>query len=132
MEDLMLFEILKEMQNKYNCIVEIERITREIGESLTRNDRTSAQMLLGMRQEEMDKADVHDRNMKYLISVLSPAEAFCIREWQKGNAGEKPLSANAEKLVEKGKDIRAVLKRTIEADCLISTRLAGQDSYYRE
>ncbi|MDR1548898.1 MAG: hypothetical protein LBT06_09975 [Hungatella sp.] len=132
MEDLMLFEILKEMQNKYSCIVEIECITREIGESLSRNDRTSAQMLLGMRQEEMDQADIHDRNMKYLISALSPAEAFRVREWQKGNEGEKPLSPNAEKLVEKGKDLWAVLKRTIEADRLISTRLAGKDSYYRE
>ena len=32
MEESMLLEILKEMQKKYQCMAEIERITREIGE----------------------------------------------------------------------------------------------------
>ena len=50
MEDSILLEILKEMQKKYQCMTEIERITREVGEFLSRNDRTSVQLLLGMRQ----------------------------------------------------------------------------------
>lgn len=131
MEESMLMEILKEMQRKYQCIAEIERITREVGDSLSRNDRTVVQMLLGMRQEEMDKADICDRNIKYLVSALSPAEADQVRDWIKGNEVQKTDSPMAEKLVEKGNNIRLVLKRTIEVDRQISKRLAGADSYYR-
>jgi hypothetical protein len=130
MDDSMLIEILKEMQNKYQCIAEIERITQEIGESLSRNDRTSVQILLGMRQEEMNKADIHERNMKCLEAALPPGEAAQIRDWLKGNNDPKPASLVAEKLVERGNSLQLVLKRVIEMDRHISTRLAGNDSYY--
>ena len=131
MNDSMLIEILKEMQNKYQCIVEIERITQEIGESLSRNDRTSVQLLLGMRQEVMDKADVHERNMNCLVSVLPPMEAAQVRDWSRGNDDHKPVSPVAERLVERGKNVQFVRKRVIEMDRHISTRLAGKDSYYK-
>ncbi|WP_024345531.1 hypothetical protein [Lacrimispora indolis] len=130
MDDSMLIEILKEMQNKYQCIIEIERITREVGESLSRNDRTSVQLLLGMRQEEMDKADIHERNIKCLILALPSAEAAQVRDWLKGNNAHKPVSPVAEKLVERGKSFQLVMKRVVEMDRHISTRLAGKDSYY--
>ncbi len=42
MENSMLVEILKEMQKKYMSIAEIEHITREMGDALSRNDRESA------------------------------------------------------------------------------------------
>ncbi len=130
MDDSMLIEILKEMQNKYQCIIEIERITREVGESLSRNDRTSVQLLLGMRQEEMNKADIHERNIKCLILALPSEEAVQVRDWLKGNDAHKPVGPVAEKLVERGKSFQLVMKRVIEMDRHISTRLAGKDSYY--
>ncbi|EXG83357.1 hypothetical protein K413DRAFT_0023 [Clostridium sp. ASBs410] len=130
MDDSMLIEILKEMQNKYQCIAEIERITQEIGESLSRNDRTSVQILLGMRQEEMNKADIHERNMKCLVSALPLEEGVRIRDWLKGNNDPKPANPIAERLVERGNSLQLVLKRVIEMDRHISTRLAGKDSYY--
>lgn len=131
MDDNMLIEILKEMQKKYQCIVEIEHITREIGDSLSRNDRTSVQLLLGMRQEEMDKADIYIRNINRLVSALTPVEAAQVRDWMKGNEDRKPESPSEKMLVEKGNSIRLVLERTIDVDRHISTRLSGKDSYYK-
>jgi hypothetical protein len=131
MEDSMLVEILKEMQKKYMFIVEIERITREMGDTLSRNDRESVQLLLGMRQDEMNKADVCTRNVECLISTLSPEESAQVREWLNGNGNRKPDSLMAEMLAEKGKSIQLALKRTIEADRYISIRLSGKDSYYQ-
>lgn len=131
MEDSILVEILKEMQKKYMFIAEIERITREMGDALSRNDRESVQMLLGMRQDEMNKADVCTRNIECLISALSPDEGSQVRELLNGKGGGKPGSLTAEMLEEKGKSIQFVLKRTIEADRLISIRLSGKDSYYQ-
>ena len=131
MEDSILVEILKEMQKKYMFIAEIERITREMGDALSRNDRESVQMLLGMRQDEMDKADVCTRNIECLISALSPDEGSQVRELINGKGCGKPGGLTAERLEEKGKSIQFVLKRTIEADRLISIRLSGKDSYYQ-
>ncbi len=130
MEDSMLVEILKEMQKKYMCIVEIERITREMGDVLSRNDRESVQMLLGMRQDEMNKADVCIRNIEYLLSALSPEDSSQVREWLNGDGDRNPDSPMAAKLAEKGMSIKLALKRTIEADRHISMRLSGKDSYY--
>lgn len=131
MDEEMLIEILKEAQKKYQCVVEIERITREIGDSLARNDRTSVQLLLGMRQEEMDQVDRCDRSMNYIVSALPSMEAACVRGWLKGNREKPPESPMAVKLLEKGETIRQLLKRTTEIDRHISSRLAGSDSYYK-
>lgn len=131
MEDEMLVEILKEMQKKYQCVTEIERNTRDMGEALSRNDRTSVQLLIGMRQEEMDKADLCERNIRCLISALPDAEAIQVANWMKGIADQEPLGRCAELIVEKGNSIRHVLKRTLEIDRHISTRLAGKDSFYK-
>jgi hypothetical protein len=131
MEDPMLIEILKEMQKKYQCIVEIERITREMGDSLSRNDRTSVQILLGMRQEEMDKTEVCNRNLHCLISALPPEEGNQVREWMKGGEPQNADNPLVGKLMEKGNSLGLILKRTIEIDRHISTRLAGKDSFYK-
>lgn len=131
MEDLMLIEILKEMQKKYQCIVEIERITREMGDSLSRNDKVSVQMLLIMRQEEMEKADDCEKRIRRLLSVLTPQESDQIRRWMKGESLSQSGSFASEKLIEKGNNIQNILKRTIEIDRHICTRLAGNKSYYK-
>ncbi|MBE5988532.1 MAG: hypothetical protein E7250_12475 [Paenibacillaceae bacterium] len=130
MEDSVLLEILKEMQKKYQCMAEIERITREVGDFLSRNDQTSVQMLLGMRQDEMDKVDVFNRNINCLISILSSEEALKVDDWVKGQENWNPESPISEKVIEKGKNIQQILKRTIEIDKFISTRIAGTHSFY--
>ncbi len=131
MEEAMLIEILKEVQKKNQCILEIERITREIGEALSRNDRTSVQILLGMRQEEMDNADVSERNIQRLTSVLQQEDAVKILGWIKGEEKIKPKTPLEEKLVEICKNMQTAIKRTIDLDRHISLRLAGKDSYYQ-
>ncbi len=130
MEESMLLEILKEMQKKYQCMTEIERITREVGEFLSRNDQTSVQMLLGMRQDEMDKSDAIDKNIRCLISVLTPEEAAKVGSWIKGLENWNPDGEFSKKIMEKGKNIQQILKRTIDIDKHISTRIAGTQSFY--
>ncbi|WP_143322298.1 hypothetical protein [Clostridium sp. HBUAS56010] len=131
MEEEMLIEILKEMQKKYQSISEIERITREIAEALSRNDQTTVQILLGMRQEEMDSADISEKNIRILLSVLTPEDALQIGKWLKGSAETIPENVFARKLVEKGKSLHMQLQRTIDLDRHINMRLAGKDSYYQ-
>ena len=132
MEDSILLEILKEMQKKYQFMSEIERITHDVGQFLSRNDQTSVQMLLGMRQDEMDKADIVNKNIKCIISVLPPEDAFKVEDWIKGQENWNSDGQISEKIIEKGKSIQQILKRTIEIDRSISTRIAGTHSFYSQ
>ena len=45
-------ELLKQMHRRYGAVNEVFRVTKEIADALSRDDRVAAQMLLGMRQEE--------------------------------------------------------------------------------
>lgn len=131
MEDEMLIEILKEMQKKYQCFNEIERITKDIGDALSRNDRALVQILLGMRQEEIDQAEMSERNMHLLLSFIPIDEATQAMNWIKGNKENIPENPIIKKLVEKGSSIQMLVQRTIELDRHISMRLAGKDSFYQ-
>ncbi|MFR3730917.1 hypothetical protein [Lacrimispora sp.] len=131
MEEAMLIEILKEVQKKSQCILEIERITKEIGEALSRNDRTSVQLLLGMRQEEMDNGDISENNIQRLISVLEGEDRQKVISLLSGEEYKKTETLLEKKIVEKCKNMQMVLKRTIDLDRHISLRLAGKDSFYQ-
>lgn len=131
MEDEMLMEILKEMQKKYQCFNEIERITKDIGDALSRNDRALVQVLLGMRQEEIDQAEMSERNIHLLLSFVSTDEATQAMNWIKGNKENMPENPIIKKLAEKGNSSQLLVQRTIELDRYISMRLAGKDSFYQ-
>lgn len=130
MEDSMLMEILKKMQKKYQCISEIERITRDLLDSISRNDRTSIQILLGMRKEEMDQADLCDHDIECLISALSTLESDKIRSWMKGLTEWEIEGAIAQKIVERGSSILTILERTVLMDRQINKKMAGNESFY--
>ncbi|MEF9941582.1 MAG: hypothetical protein RSA90_04515 [Lachnospiraceae bacterium] len=115
-EDEMLLEILKQLQKKYNCVNEIHNTTKEIGDALSRDDRISVQMLLGMRQEEMDKADECNHAVRMLESSLPVAEAHYYREH--------------EKVKEMKNKIQSVLDRCVALDKIMSKRVGGKDSFY--
>ncbi len=131
MEDEMLMEVFKEMQKKYQCFTEIERITKDIGDALSRNDRELVQMLLGMRQEEIDQAEMSERNIHLLLSFIPADEATKAMNWIKGNQEYIPENPIIKKLVEKGISIQMLVQRTIQLDRHISMRLAGKDSFYQ-
>ena len=67
----LLTEIAKILQKKYTHMSEISRLTNEIAEELSRDDRVSVQMTLGMRGEELEKVKECDHNGFSIISRLN-------------------------------------------------------------
>ena len=118
------------LQRRYGSVREIERLTGELAQAFERNDEISANMLLEMRAEEMEKAD------------------SCMEEiWQMGEtdreAYERLHSLVASDLsefvandVEENKiyEIRqrtcAILQELRAADQRLNKRIAGKKSYY--
>lgn len=131
MNSEMLLEIVKQLQKKYHHITEISRLTKEMADSISRNDRVSAQMLLAMRQEEMNQADKCDKNIDCLLESLSDAQADQIRELMSGINNMDNQGFELQKICEISNHIKQSLEKTIVIDKGMSSRLAGKDSFYK-
>ncbi|MCI8294270.1 MAG: hypothetical protein HFH53_12180 [Hespellia sp.] len=126
----LLLEILKRMQKNYMHITEIERLTKEMGDALSRNDQESVQLLLQMRQEEMDQADVARNEMRMITEVLSPEDRSEVEAlFTEENVRTEDFEST--KIVELSRQIMRVRERVIAIDQTISSKLAGKESYYQ-
>lgn len=131
MNEELLLEIVKQLQKKYQHITEISNQTKEMADSISRNDRVSAQMLLAMRQEEMNQSDKCDKNIACLLDALSESQADQIREWMSGKNIVENKGFETKKICEISRHIRLSLEKTIAIDKGMSSRLAGKDSFYK-
>lgn len=130
--EALYMEIVKEQQKRLNCIGEILNITKDMEEAMSRNDRVSAQMLIGMRQEEMDRADRSSKNIDCLINSVTLPEQICLKEWLHGRETKEADSPMSKKIVELAQITQRTLERTIAIDKHMSKRLAGKDSFYEQ
>ena len=67
-------EILRRVQRNYVRVVEIERLTKELGTALSRNDQESAQLLVRMRQDEIEQANETKREVQLLLQSAGGEE----------------------------------------------------------
>lgn len=124
-------EILKRVQRNYMHMAEIERITKELGTALSSNDRESVQLLLKMRQSEMDLAGEAKQEIQLLVRS-SGDEREKLLSWLKGEAKEEPESFEEKKILELSRQLLQAIRRTTEIDKVLNSRLAGKDSYYQK
>lgn len=125
-------ELLKQAQGRYQTINEVLRVTKEIADVLSRDDRVAAQMLLGMRQESLDYLSESTERIYQLLQCVSEEEQAGILSLLKGESQASPEDTfEKKKLGEIGENIRRTLEKTVELDRGISVRLAGKDSFYQ-
>ena len=119
------------IQRRYSAIREISKMTKELEESLIRNDQISAAMILQMRGEAMEKAD------------------RCMEEiWQMGESSREDyeklnllltsdpndsVGENQEekKIYEIRRKTQTVIEELRRMDQRLNQRVAGEKSYYR-
>lgn len=126
-------ELLKQLQRRYQAVNEVFRITKEIADVLSRDDRVAAQMLLEMRQEELDRLAKSEEKIYMLLECVDQQERADILSLMKGErqaSGE--ASFEEKKIGEIGENIRRNLEKVLELDRVISVRLAGKDSFYKQ
>lgn len=127
----LLTEILKRVQRNYTRVVEIERITRELGDALSRNDQESAQLLIKMRQDEMEMVGESRHEIQMLLQTVDEEEREKLKGWLNGKRGEQPDSFEAQKIMEISGTLTQILDRTISLDKAINKKIAGKDSFYK-
>lgn len=131
-KDELLSEVLRRVQKNCVRIVEIERLTKELGDALSRNDQESAQLLIKMRQEEMEHFSETKSEIRMLLQSAEREEQDMLRGWLAGEDKYKPDCFEARKILELSSQMALVLSRTISIDKAINQKLAGKDSYYQK
>lgn len=129
----LLVEILKQLQRRYQAVNEVFRVTKEMADVLSRDDRVAAQMLLEMRQEELDHLSESEEKIYILLECVDQQERLKLLALLKG---ERKASVEAsfeeKKIGEIGENIRRSLEKTVELDRVLSVKLAGKDSFYKQ
>ena len=126
-------EILIQAQGRYRVLNEVLQVTREIADALSRDDRVAAQMLLGMRQEEIEHLSESEENIYILLECVGLQERSEILGLLKGEREASPEASFEEKRIgEIGCNIRRNLEKILEVDRIISVKLAGKDSFYQK
>lgn len=131
-KDELLSEILRRVQRNCVRMVEIERLTKELGDALSRNDQESAQLLMKMRQDEMEHTSETKEEIRLLLQSAEVSEKEKLRSWLAGEDKYKPDCFEAGKILEFSSQMALVLSRTISIDKAINQKLAGKDSYYQK
>ena len=126
----LLMEILKRVQRNYRHMVEIERVTKEMADALSRNDQESAQLLMKMRQDELERFLDSKREIQMLIEV-GGEDKEKLRSWLNAEGKYQSEAFGEKKILELSTQLQQVLKRTIDVDKVFNSRVAGKDSYYQ-
>ena len=126
-----LSEILIRVQRNYVHMVEIERLTKDMADSLSRNDQESVELLLKMRGEEMEQAGSTKQEIQTILEALDADEKEKFRSWLNGENKYVPECFEARKIAELSGQTQQVLNRTISLDKVLNSKVAGKESYYQ-
>lgn len=126
-------EIMITLQKKYNHMTEVYRLTGELEDALQRDDRVSTQMLLVMRQEEIEGIQKCDKSLQLLIESTPPD----MREWlQKAINGTLPQNDESapeeNQILRISANIRSEWEKTVRIDRHVNQKLAGEESFYHQ
>ena len=95
----LLMEILKRVERNYRHMVEIERVTKEMADALSRNDQESAQLLMKMRQDELERFLDSKREIQMLIEV-GGEDKEKLRSWLNAEGKYQPEAFGEKKILE--------------------------------
>lgn len=116
-------------RKKYNYLTEVQDVTRQLAESLDRNDQVSARMLVAMRQDPIRQLAEVDNAERLRLSTF-PGEdrdrAEALRR------GEPPREDSERIFSEQAGKTRRLLEQVVELDRRTSVRMAGEQSFYHK
>ncbi len=131
----LLTVIRTEVQKKYCYMDEVLRLTKELGEGLSSDDKLVTNMVLEMRGKELEKISGSDVRIQRLFSGAPEDIQENIHVVLSGTAPADIVDEAEQIMWKQIADTVQATKRiwmqTIQIDRVLSRRLAGSDSYYR-
>lgn len=127
----LLSEILRRLQQNYVRMVEIERLTKELGDALSRSDQDSVLLLLKMRGDEMDRASETRSEIQAILQALHGEDKKEIEALMAGDRQKEAGDFESEKIEKISRQLRQTQERIVHIDKALSRKLAGTDSFYQ-
>lgn len=124
MTEKIVMDALVQMKRTGNLLNEVEDLTRQLGQAIDRNDQVSMQMLVGMREEPLDKLRAADQAIREQLEVLSGGdEAAALAAMLNGGPPAQPEERAQQLLCEQVAANRRRLNQIIELDKVLNQRL---------
>ena len=129
MTEKAVMDALVQMKRTGNLLNEVEDLTRQIGESIDRNDQVSMQMLIGMREEPLAKLQAADQALREQLEDLDDRyEAAQLASMLNGGLPADPEVRSQQMLCDQVASNNRHLKRIMEMDQRLSQRLSQGNS----
>lgn len=116
-------------RKKYNHLIEIQDLTRQLAESLDRSDQVSVRMLIAMRQDPIRLLAEADDNEKTRLNTLGDEAAEAVKRLRES---AQPQNGGERTFLEQSGKTRRLLEQVVELDRRVSTRMAGGQSFYHK
>ena len=132
LDEKTVMDALIQMKRIGNLLNEVEDLTRQLGESIDRNDQVSMSMLIGMRAEPLEKLQAADHAVREQLEALGGTdEAAALSEMLNGGPPADPAERTHAMLCEQVASNKRRLAHILEVDRMLNRRLARGNSAYR-
>lgn len=115
-------------RKKYNLLVEIQDATRQLAETLDRNDEVAVRMVVSMRQDPIRHLAEVDDGEKARRTALPEEDDRRVEALLKG---EEPRDDGERVFMDQVGKTRRLLEQVMDLDRRISVRMAGNHSFYK-
>ena len=116
-------------KKKYNHLVEVQDVTRQLAEGLDRNDQVSVRMLVAMRHDPIRLLAEVDDSGKMRVAAMPEEDQERVRELA---GGAEPQDDGERVFQEQASKTRRLLEQVVSLDQRVSVRMAGDNSFYHK
>ncbi len=125
--------LLLNLQKKYTKVNELQDVTKQMAESLQRNDLYSFRLLMKMRTQVMLELESIDYAQEDLVKVLSENDEKQARSALSKETEEKQFETpELQRMNDIYKKIKRSLQNTIQFDKAISLKVGRNSSFYNK
>lgn len=132
MEEKTVMDALVQIKRTGNLLNELLDLTRQLGESIDRNDQVSTQMLIAMREEPLGKLQAADKALREQMEALDDREeAGQLAAILNGGGAGDDAGRTVEMLCDQVALNRRRLKQVTDLDRVLNQRIAREKSAYQ-
>ena len=132
MDEKTVMDALVQMKRTGNLLNEVWDLTRQLGESIDRNDQVSIEMLIAMREEPLAKLEDADQAIRdQLEAIPEPEDADALAAMLNGGPPADPAKRAQQMLCDQVGSNRRRLKQVQDLDRILNQRLGRGQSAYR-
>ena len=132
MNEKAVMDALVQMKRTGNLLNELWDLTRQLGESIDRNDQVSTEMIIAMREEPLGKLQETDQALRDQLELMPDQEdAVQLARMLNGGAAADSAQRTQTMLCEQVASNNRRLKQIIELDRRLNQRRARENSAYQ-